>query len=51
METFQKIYRPEIYNANAAAGSHHECPFIRQSEIHGLSLRKRPPDSSLIPET
>ncbi len=24
METFQKIYRPEIYNANAVAGSHYQ---------------------------
>lgn len=24
METFQKIYRPEIYNANAAAGNHYQ---------------------------
>ncbi|OOV88692.1 DUF1852 domain-containing protein [Oceanospirillum linum] len=24
METFQKIYRPEIYNANAAAGQHYK---------------------------
>ncbi|CCN72825.1 DUF1852 domain-containing protein [Vibrio nigripulchritudo] len=24
METFQKIYRPEIYNANAAAGKHYQ---------------------------
>ncbi len=24
METFQKIYRPEIYNANSAAGAHYQ---------------------------
>jgi len=24
METFQKIYRPEIYNANAVAGKHYK---------------------------
>ncbi len=24
METFQKIYRPEIYNANAAAGQYYQ---------------------------
>ena len=24
METFQKIYRPEIYNANAVAGNHYQ---------------------------
>ena len=24
METFQKIYRPEIYNANSAAGLHYQ---------------------------
>ena len=24
METFQKIYRPEIYNANSAAGNHYQ---------------------------
>mgnify|MGYP000728285570 CR=1 FL=1 len=24
METFQKIYRPEIYNANAPAGNHYQ---------------------------
>ena len=24
MESFQKIYRPEIYNANATAGKHYQ---------------------------
>jgi hypothetical protein len=24
METFQKIYRPEIYNANSVAGAHYQ---------------------------
>ncbi len=24
METFQKIYRPEIYNANSPAGQYHQ---------------------------
>lgn len=35
METFQKIYRPEIYNANAVAGNHFQ-PSLRQSN-HSLT--------------
>lgn len=34
METFQKIYRPEIYNANSAAGKHYQ-PSL---ENHDYSL-------------
>lgn len=30
METFQKIYRPEIYNANATAGEHYQ-PSLKSS--------------------
>lgn len=32
METFQKIYRPEIYNANAAAGSRYK-PNLKMTTI------------------
>ncbi|WP_417597056.1 DUF1852 domain-containing protein [Oceanospirillum sp.] len=35
METFQKIYRPEIYNANAAAGQHYK-PNLKNSD-HSLT--------------
>ena len=35
METFQKIYRPEIYNANAVAGQHYR-PNLRNSD-HSLT--------------
>ena len=31
METFQKIYRPEIYNANAAAGKCYQ-PNLKQQD-------------------
>lgn len=31
MESFQKIYRPEIYNANSAAGAHFQ-PSLNQSD-------------------
>jgi hypothetical protein len=30
METFQKIYRPEIYNANSAAGRHYQPSLSHQ---------------------
>lgn len=35
METFQKIYRPEIYNANAAAGLHYQPDLNNQD--HSLT--------------
>ena len=35
METFQKIYRPEIYNANAVAGNHYK-PNLKHSD-HSLT--------------
>ena len=35
METFQKIYRPEIYNANAAAGQHYQ-PNLKNQD-HSLT--------------
>lgn len=35
METFQKIYRPEIYNANAVAGNHYQ-PNLKHSD-HSLT--------------
>ena len=35
METFQKIYRPEIYNANAVAGQHYQ-PNLRHQD-HSLT--------------
>lgn len=35
METFQKIYRPEIYNANAAAGSCYQ-PSLKNQD-HSLT--------------
>ena len=35
METFQKIYRPEIYNANAAAGKHYQ-PNLKHAD-HSLT--------------
>lgn len=35
METFQKIYRPEIYNANANAGNHYQ-PNLKNSD-HSLT--------------
>ncbi|WP_250658107.1 DUF1852 domain-containing protein [Alkalimarinus coralli] len=35
METFQKIYRPEIYNANAVAGNHYQ-PKLKHSD-HSLT--------------
>lgn len=35
METFQKIYRPEIYNANAVAGQHYQ-PNLKNSD-HSLT--------------
>ncbi|AXN30232.1 MULTISPECIES: DUF1852 domain-containing protein [Vibrio] len=35
METFQKIYRPEIYNANAAAGTSYQ-PSLKNSD-HSLT--------------
>ena len=35
METFQKIYRPEIYNANAAAGKHYK-PNLKNQD-HSLT--------------
>ena len=35
METFQKIYRPEIYNANAIAGNHYQ-PKLNHSD-HSLT--------------
>jgi hypothetical protein len=35
METFQKIYRPEIYNANAVAGNHYQ-PNLNDSD-HSLT--------------
>ena len=35
METFQKIYRPEIYNANAVAGQHYR-PNLKNSD-HSLT--------------
>ncbi len=35
MATFQKIYRPEIYNANAVAGSHYK-PKLKHSD-HSLT--------------
>ena len=35
METFQKIYRPEIYNANAAAGSRYK-PNLKNDD-HSLT--------------
>lgn len=35
METFQKIYRPEIYNANAVAGNHYQ-PSLKHSD-HSLT--------------
>ncbi len=35
METFQKIYRPEIYNANAVAGNHYQ-PNLKYSD-HSLT--------------
>lgn len=35
METFQKIYRPEIYNANSAAGLHYQ-PNLSQQD-HSLT--------------
>ncbi|GAM57503.1 hypothetical protein JCM19231_1850 [Vibrio ishigakensis] len=35
METFQKIYRPEIYNANAAAGKRYQ-PNLNNSD-HSLT--------------
>lgn len=35
METFQKIYRPEIYNANAVAGKHYQ-PNLKHSD-HSLT--------------
>lgn len=36
METFQKIYRPEIYNANSAAGKHYQ-PNLTHLD-HSLTL-------------
>lgn len=36
METFQKIYRPEIYNANSAAGEYYQ-PSLNQQD-HSLTL-------------
>lgn len=35
METFQKIYRPEIYNAHAAAGEHYQPDL--QNQEHSLT--------------
>lgn len=35
METFQRIYRPEIYNANAAAGNHYQ-PSLKHTD-HSLT--------------
>ncbi|MCG8313068.1 MAG: DUF1852 domain-containing protein [Pseudomonadales bacterium] len=35
METFQKIYRPEIYNANAVAGNHYQ-PNLKHKD-HSLT--------------
>ena len=35
METFQKIYRPEIYNANSTAGNHYQ-PKLKHSD-HSLT--------------
>jgi len=35
METFQKIYRPEIYNANSVAGNHYQ-PNLKNSD-HSLT--------------
>lgn len=35
METFQKIYRPEIYNANATAGNHYQ-PKLKHTD-HSLT--------------
>jgi len=35
METFQKIYRPEIYNANAVAGNHYQ-PNLKHQD-HSLT--------------
>ena len=35
METFQKIYRPEIYNANASAGKRYQ-PNLKNSD-HSLT--------------
>ncbi len=35
METFQKIYRPEIYNANAVAGNHYQ-PNLKNQD-HSLT--------------
>jgi hypothetical protein len=35
METFQKIYRPEIYNANSSAGNHYQ-PKLKHSD-HSLT--------------
>jgi len=35
METFQKIYRPEIYNANSIAGNHYQ-PSLKGSD-HSLT--------------
>lgn len=35
METFQKIYRPEIYNANSVAGNHYQ-PNLKHSD-HSLT--------------
>ncbi len=31
METFQKIYRPEIYNANSVAGQHYQPSLKNQN--------------------
>ena len=35
METFQKIYRPEIYNANSVAGHHYQPDLEHQD--HSLT--------------
>jgi len=35
METFQKIYRPEIYNANSVAGQHYQPSLTNQD--HSLT--------------
>lgn len=37
METFQKIYRPEIYNANATAGKAYK-PNLKMPTIHSRKL-------------
>jgi len=37
METFQKIYRPEIYNANAAAGNIYQ-PSLKNQDYSSTQI-------------